>query len=156
MAKSALERELCKRNPFDSLEQEACLNVLRTQDYLQGEFNRLFGEQGISGQQYNVLRILRGHGGNGLPSLEIAAQMIQRQPDITRLVDRLQDAGLVERSRTDEDRRLVLVQITDRGLGLLASLDQPVLELHKQLLGHLARTELAELNRLLVKARNSE
>jgi DNA-binding MarR family transcriptional regulator len=153
MAMSALQQELGKRNPFDSPQQEALLNLVRTQDYLHQRFARLFEEHGLSGPQYNVLRILRGHGGPGVPSQVIAGQMVNRMPDITRLVDRLEQAGLVERTRTAEDRRLVLVKITAAGLDALARLDHPVLELHEQLLGHLSREELAQLSALLVKAR---
>jgi DNA-binding MarR family transcriptional regulator len=100
------------------------------------------------------LRILRG-AGEPLPCQEIASRMITRLPDITRLVDRLLEAGLVERSRTPMDRRLVLTTITAAGLRLLAAIDDPLLRLQREQLGHLTRSELAELNRLLVKARNS-
>src|SRR5690349_19708554 len=153
MAKSALQEEINKRHPFECPEQEAALNVVRTADHLGQEFTRLFHGHGISGPQYNVLRILRGVGGDGLPCVDIAGQMITRMPDITRLVDRLEAAGLVARRRTEEDRRVVLVRITPAGLELLARLDRPVLDLHRRQLGHLTRAELAELNRLLVKAR---
>jgi DNA-binding MarR family transcriptional regulator len=153
MSKSILQQELRKKHPFEVLEQEVSLNLLRTQDHLRQAFVRLFEEQGLSGPQYNVLRILRGHGGDGLPCLEIAAQMVTRMPDITRLVDRLEEAGLVERSRTAADRRVVLVRITRPGLEVLARLDRPVLELHRRQLAHLSRSELEELNRLLVKVR---
>ena len=153
MAESVLQKELRKRRPFDAPEQEASLNLARTQDHVRQHFVRLFEEHGLSGPQYNVLRILRGHGGAGLSCLEIAGQMITRMPDITRLVDRLEAVGLVERARSAEDRRVVRVHITRAGLDRLARLDGPVLELHKRLLGHLSRAELAELNRLLVKAR---
>jgi DNA-binding MarR family transcriptional regulator len=156
MAKSALQHELRKKRPFASPEVEASLNLVRTQDQLQGEFARLFDEHGLSPAQYNVLRILRGHVGEGLPCQEIAAQMVTRMPDITRLVDRLEKAGLVERGRTHQDRRVVLVSITRAGLENLAALDGPVLELHRKLLGHMTREELTELNRLLVKARRAE
>jgi DNA-binding MarR family transcriptional regulator len=149
---SALQAEIRKRNPFDCPEQEACLNLVRTQDYLLQDFARLFSAEGISESQYNVLRILRGHG-VGLPCQEIAAQMITRMPDITRLVDRLEEAGLVGRSRTPQDRRVVLVTITRAGLDVLARLDRPVVELHRRQMRHLSREELAELNRLLVKVR---
>jgi DNA-binding MarR family transcriptional regulator len=155
MAKSVLQEELRKKHPFASPEQETSLNLLRTQDHIQHAFARLFEGHGISGSQYNVLRILRGHGGDGLPCQEVAAQMVTRMPDVTRLVDRLAEAGLVERARTARDRRVVLVKITAAGLELLARLDRPVLDLHKRLLGHLSRAELAELNRLLVKARQA-
>jgi DNA-binding MarR family transcriptional regulator len=147
--------EIKKRNPFECPEQEAALNLARTADRLASDFARLFKEHGISGSQYNALRILRG-AGEALPCLEVAARMITQLPDITRLVDRLEAAGLVRRARTPEDRRVVLIRITDRGLKLLAALDEPVLALHRRQLGHLSREELAELNRLLVKARRPE
>ncbi len=148
-----LQRELGRRLPFDSPEQEAHLNLARTEDCLMQAFERLFQEHGISGPQYNVLRILRGHGSDGVPCLEIAKCMIHRMPDITRLSDRLEQAGLVERCRTREDRRVVLVKITPVGLEVLARLDEPVMDLHRRQLSHLSREELDELNRLLVKAR---
>jgi DNA-binding MarR family transcriptional regulator len=155
MNRSALQKELRKKQPFESLEQEASLNLLRSADYMQAELNRLFSEYGISSPQFNVLRILRGLGGDGVPCQEIADQMITRMPDITRLVDRLEQAGFVQRARTAEDRRLVLVRILPAGLELLSRLDQPVLDLHKKALGHLSYEELTQLNSLLVKARQS-
>jgi DNA-binding MarR family transcriptional regulator len=149
-----LKDEIKKRNPFDSAEQEAALNLARTHDRLQSSFTQFFKQHGITAPQYNVLRILRG-AGEPLSCQEVACRMITQVPDITRLVDRLQEAGLVERSRTSEDRRLVLTTITQAGLCLLAAIDEPLLKLHREQLGHLTRGELAELNRLLVKARNS-
>ena len=156
MEKSPLQIELGKRNPFDSLEQEAALNLVRTQDYLQSAFAALFCDAGISGPQYNVLRILRGHGGDGVPTQVIAGQMITRMPDVTRLIDRLEQAGLAERARTAQDRRVVLVRITAAGLDVLARLDEPVLVLHRRLLGHLSGEDLQQLNALLVKARSPQ
>jgi DNA-binding MarR family transcriptional regulator len=156
MAQARLQEEIGKKHPFDCPEQEASLNLARTMDHLGQPFARLFQEHGISAPQYNVLRILRGTGGDGLPCLEIAAQMITRMPDITRLVDRLVEASLVQRNRCCKDRRVVRVQITEAGLDLLDRLDQPVLDLHRRQLGHLTRAELDELNRLLVKARQAE
>jgi DNA-binding MarR family transcriptional regulator len=153
MEKSALQIELGKKHPFDSPEQEASLNLARTQDHIQAEFVGLFDSHGISPSLYNVLRIVRGHGGDGVPCQVIGDEMVTRMPDITRLVDRLEKTGLVERRRTSKDRRVVLVRITETGIDLLARLHQPVLELHQRLLGHLSSKELAELNRLLVKAR---
>ena len=155
MAERGLQDEIKKRNPFDSREQEVALNLARTADRHHGEFARLFKGHGITGAQYNVLRILRG-AGEALPCQEISGRMITQLPDITRLVDRLEEAGLVERSRTTEDRRLVLNRITERGLCLLDRLDEPVIQLHRRQLGHLTDAELDELNRLLVKARNPE
>jgi DNA-binding MarR family transcriptional regulator len=152
--KRTLQSEIRKKKPFDLAEEEANLNLQRTAEAVAFPFERLFAENRISGPQYNVLRILRGHGGRGLPCSEIGTQMISRMPDMTRLIDRLEQAGLVRRSRTTEDRRIVLICITDAGLALLARLDRPVRELNKQTLGHLTPADLAELNRLLVKARN--
>jgi DNA-binding MarR family transcriptional regulator len=154
MTESTLQAEIKKKQPFESLEQETFLNLLRTTDQLNSEFTRLFNAQGLSGPQYNVLRILRGAGSDGLPCLEIAGQMITRMPDITRLVDRLETSGFVERSRTESDRRVVLVKITDAGIELLKRLDQPVRDLHQRVLSHLSQDELRELSRLLTKARS--
>lgn len=148
-----LKDEIRKRKPFEHPEEEAYLNLLRTTAVLFAEFERLFKGAGLSEPQYNVLRILRGVGGHGLPCTEIGGRMITRVPDVTRLVDRLETAGLVERARTSEDRRVVLVKITRKGLDVLARLDEPVIALNRELLGHLTRKELEELSRLLVKAR---
>jgi DNA-binding MarR family transcriptional regulator len=153
VARSPLQRELRKKKPFDLPEEEAGLNLWRTAELVRLPFDRLFADHGISDPQYNVLRILRGQGGKGLPCTEIAAQMVSRMPDMTRLVDRLENAGLARRCRTEEDRRVVLICLTPAGLDLVARLDQPVRDLHEQTLGHLTRAELVELSRLLVKAR---
>lgn len=152
MARRTLQDEIKKREPFQCPEQEVALNIARTSDRLGADFARLFKEHGISESQYNALRILRG-AGEALPCLEVASRMITQLPDITRLVDRLEGSGLVERERTAEDRRVVLVRITKRGLKLLEELDEPVVALHREQLGHLTRDELTALNRLLVKAR---
>ena len=154
LVKTSLQSEIRKKKPFELAEEEANLNLQRTAEAVAFPFERLFAEYRISGPQYNILRILRGHGGRGLPCSEIGAQMISRMPDMTRLIDRLEQAGLVRRARTTEDRRVVLISIADAGLALLARLDRPVRELNKQTLGHLTPADLAELNRLLVKARN--
>lgn len=150
---SPLQRQLRKRRPFDSPTQEAHLNLTRTYEALNARFARLFRQYGISSSQYNILRILRGHGGEGVACQEIGDQMITQVPDVTRLVDRLESTGLAERRRTSRDRRLVLVAITDAGIEMLDRLEKPVLELHDGTLGHLTADELAELSRLLVKAR---
>src|SRR6478672_5349052 len=150
-----LKDEIKKKKPFETPAEEAYLNLLRTTTVLAADFERLFKGAGLSEPQYNVLRILRGAGadGTGLPCLEIAARMITRVPDITRLVDRLEAAGLVERARTSEDRRVVLVKITRKGLEAIAPLDEPLAEIHKRQMGHMTRKELEDLSRLLVKAR---
>ena len=114
MGRSVLQDELKKKNPFDAPEQETALNLARTAERLQAEFSRLFKAHGITGSQYNVLRILRGAGAE-LPCLEIAGRMITHLPDITRLVDRLEAAGLVARVAVPGDRRSLHVQLTEAG-----------------------------------------
>lgn len=150
---SRLQTELKKRDPFQSLEQEALLNLLRSSDQLQNRFGRLLRQHGLTSSQYNVLRILRGEG-KPLPCLEVAQRTIQVVPAITGLIDRLEQAGLVQRDRCEKDRRVVYVSITPAGVALLGELDEPILALHKKLLGHLTATELRELIRLLEKARS--
>jgi DNA-binding MarR family transcriptional regulator len=152
MAGGGLQAELKKRRPFESQEQEVILDLLRTNDRIQIRFARLFREHGLTLSQYNVLRILRGEG-EPLPCLEIAQRMVAVVPGITGLIDRLEAVGLVGRSRSCEDRRVIYVTITDKALDLLSRLDKPVDDLHKQLLGHLTHDELKELVRLLEKAR---
>lgn len=148
----ALQRELKKKRPFESLEQEAVLNLLRTSDQVQLQFTRLFRKHGLFPAQYNILRILRGEG-RPLPILEIAGRMVTQVPGITGLIDRLERAGLVARQRCQEDRRVIYVAITAPALQLLAALDAPVAELHRQLLHQLPPSDLKELNRLLEKVR---
>jgi len=151
---SKLQAELKKKRPFDFPEQEALLNILRTNDQFQIEFARLFREHGLTSAQYNVLRILRGEG-NPLPILEIASRLVAVVPGITGLVDRLEEAGWVSRTRCETDRRVVYVAPTAKALRALAELDKPVVALHRRLMGHLTRGELKELVRLLEKARES-
>lgn len=156
VASSTLQHEIKKRRPFDLPEEEALLNLRRTASFLGNQEERFLKAYGISEAQYNALRILRGAklgGDAALPCLEVAERMITAVPDITRLVDRMEHAGLVDRRRTKEDRRVVLVSITKAGLDLLARIDKPLTELIRGQLGHLSRSELGALNRLLVKAR---
>ncbi len=152
MTGSRLQPELKKKRPFESVEQEAILNILRTGDWIDNRLGRLFREYGLTTSQYNVLRILRGEG-KPLPSLEVAHRTIQVVPAITGLIDRLEQHDLVVRRRCSEDRRVVFVEITDKALALLKRLDEPLEELHQRLLGHFTRTELNELTRLVEKAR---
>ncbi|QDT98767.1 MarR family winged helix-turn-helix transcriptional regulator [Gimesia aquarii] len=154
MPQTNLRQELRKRQPFDSLEQEAVLNILRTSDIFHNQFGRLFREYGLTPSQYNVLRILRGEG-KPMPSLEIADRMVQVVPAITGLIDRLQAQKLVNRKRCTADRRVVFIEITSKALELLKELDEPDRNLHRKLIGHLSSDELAELSRLLEKARTS-
>ena len=149
-----LQQELKKKKPFDSPEQEAILNILRTNDQFQNRFGRLLREFGMTSSQYNVLRILRGEG-QPMPCLEIASRMIQVVPAMTGLLDRLEKQGLVGRERCTEDRRIVYVTLTDKASRLLGSMDERVMNEHRALIGHLSRAELKELSRLLEKARES-
>ena len=154
MSGGRLQQELKKRRPFESLEQEANLNIARTADRFGICFTRLFREYGLTPSQYNVLRILRGEE-KPLPILEVADRMLAAVPGITGLIDRLEGMGLLARERSTEDRRVVYVAITPQGLELLARLDEPEAAMHRRLIGHLSAAELRELSRLLEKARRS-
>src|SRR6516164_7061147 len=115
-----LQHELKKKRPFESPEEEAALNVVRTSDQLQIRFARLLREHGLTPSQYNVLRILRGEG-KPLPILEIASRTITVVPGITGLIDRLERAGFVRRLRCEEDRRVLYVGLTNQGATTLAA-----------------------------------
>src|SRR6516165_1593341 len=147
MTTPKLQHELKKKRPFESPEQEAALNILRTGDQVQIRFARLMRGYGLTPSQYNVLRILRGEG-RPLPILEIAGRTITVVPGITGLIDRLERDSFVHRVRCDTDRRVIHVVLTDKGTQVLADLDEPLQALHQELLGCLSRVELEELIRL--------
>ena len=154
MSPGKLQQELKKRLPFQSLEQEAILNLARTNDQVQILFERLFrGYDELTPSQYNILRILRGEG-QPMQILEIAERTITVVPGITGLIDRLERKGLVRRERSTEDRRVIYVSITDKALEVLARIDAPLIKLHQDVVGSLAREELVELVRLLEKIRD--
>jgi DNA-binding MarR family transcriptional regulator len=138
---------------FDSLQQEAFLNLWRTYDRLHMREEDLFGRYDLTPQQYNALRLLRGEGGRKLATLALAARLVSRAPDITRLLDKLEERGLIERERPADNRRIVLIGLTDAGRSLLAELDERVRECHVRQLGHLSETQLRELITLLQAAR---
>jgi MarR family transcriptional regulator, 2-MHQ and catechol-resistance regulon repressor len=152
MTTPKLQHELKKKRPFESPAQEAALNVVRSSDQLQIRFARLLREHGLTPSQYNVLRILRGEG-KPLPILEIASRTITVVPGITGLIDRLEQAGFVNRVRCDKDRRVIYVALTDHGTKTLADLDEPLAALHRKLMGHLSQGDLKDLIRLLEKLR---
>ncbi|MBC8144170.1 MAG: MarR family transcriptional regulator [bacterium] len=114
----ALRRRL-KQSKFESPQQEAMLSLLVAASYLDEQFDRSVSEFGISRQQYNILRILKGAGSEGHPCGEVALRMVDRSPDVTRRIDGLVKLGLVDRTRSNEDRRVVLTRITDEGRALL-------------------------------------
>ena len=150
---SGIVAEIKQKRPFASREQEALVSLLRTADVVRRRLAPPIEAAGITAQQYNVLRILRGAGDEGLPTLEIAERMIEQAPGITRLLDRLEAKGLVRRERCAHDRRQVLVWISDRGRTLLASLDAPLQKLDKAVIGGVGERDLATLLRLLDKIR---
>jgi MarR family transcriptional regulator, 2-MHQ and catechol-resistance regulon repressor len=152
MSEGRLQRELKKKRPFESAEEDALLNLWRTHDKFQIRFVRFFREYGLTSSQYNVLRILRGEG-KPLPSLEIADRLITAVPAITGLIDRLEAMELIARDRSTDDRRVVFVAISPKGLDKVIAMDAPLAALHKEMIGHLRVAELAELSRLLEKAR---
>src|SRR5215469_6036110 len=135
-----------------SPEESAFLELLRTCDLLSRRLALVLKGADLSPNQYNVLRILRG-APEGLACGEIAGRMITRDPDVTRLLDRLEKRGLIARSRESKDRRMVLTSITPEGLRALAELDQPIQDVHRQQLGHLGRNRLGTLAELLQLAR---
>jgi len=149
----SLGKEIKKSKPFDSLEQEAMLNVIRTADVLANEVADLLKPSGLSATQYNVLRILRGAGPDGLPCGEVAQRMITRDPDVTRLLDRMEKRKLISRSREKHDRRVVCARIAATGEKILADLDPLVIEAHRKQLGHLTREQLRLFIELLELAR---
>ena len=149
----SLREEIRQSKPFESPAQEAILALYRTSDMLQRRFAQLVEPHGISLQQYNVLRILRGAGKTGTPTLDIADRMIEMTPGITRLLDKLESKHLVRRERCPEDRRQVLCWITDRGLRLLAELDAPVAKAGASFMQTLPAAEVSALISTLGKIR---
>ena len=135
------------------LPQEAFVSLARTEAVLHDGLDRVLGPHGLSLTQYNVLRILRGAGQDGLCRNEIAQRLITRMPDVTRLLDRMEAAGLVSRVRDTEDRRLVNTTLTKTGRDVVGDLDAEVARVHKAQLGHLTDTELRTLIDLLDRAR---
>lgn len=150
---SAIQRELKQNKPFSTIEEEAGVTLFRTVDVIRGEMERKLGTDGITLQQFNVLRILRGSHPEAMPTLEIADRMIERAPGITRLLDRLEAAKLVSRKRCREDRRRVLCSITAAGLAELARVEGPLRETGRQRLGRLSKADLAKLVEMLDRLR---
>lgn len=141
----SLRDEIKQTKPFTSALEEAALNIMRTASEMTYSAGEVLKQYGITTTQYNVLRILRGAGANGLPCGAIAERMITRDSDITRLLDRLTAMHLVERGRLPGDRRVVTVRLTSKGSEVLAELDPVVQQMHRELLGHLDEATIAGL-----------
>jgi DNA-binding MarR family transcriptional regulator len=150
---SRLQRDLRQSKPFRSTAQEAALGLLRTADCVRRRIEEVFEGTGITMQQYNVLRILRGGGEAGVPTLDIADRMIERAPGITRLLDRLEAKQLVRRARCAADRRQVLCWLTPQGFELLEKLEGPVTKADASVMAGLDPKEQAELIALLDQVR---
>jgi DNA-binding MarR family transcriptional regulator len=149
-----IQAEIKQTKPLGSLEEEAYLNVQRTANALAQRIAELLRSHDLTPAQYNVLRILRGAGPDGLNASDIAGRMISRDPDVTRLVDRLEKRGLVERWRCSEDRRVVWTRLSPAGRELIDPLDEPLNELHRDMLSHMAPERLQLLVELLEEARD--
>lgn len=151
---STLQQELGKSQPFQVPEQEVYLNLVRTHAVLGDEVARLFKQHGLSQPLYNVLKVVARVGKAGMPSQSIARYMVARDPDITRLLDRLQKDQWIERERDEQDRRVVHVRVTQAGLKMIQILDPLIWDLHRQQFGHLSQEKLTLLNQLLAEARS--
>jgi DNA-binding MarR family transcriptional regulator len=150
----SLQQDLKQKKPFRSLQQEAYLSVVRTSTALTDAMEELVKSRGISATQYNVLRILRGSDVEGLCRNALRDRMLTRMPDMTRLLDRMEEAGLVVRVREGEDRRMVMTRITAKGRGLLDDLDAPVMALHRKQMAGLTDAQLRSLSDLLTLVRD--
>src|SRR5918912_3172191 len=148
-----LRDEIKQTRPFASLEQEAMLSIERTAAVLGHALAEAIKPYGVTPTQYNVLRILRGAGDRGLCRNEVRGRLVAQVPDVTRLLDRLEEMGLVARERGAADRRLVTTRITREGLRILERLDTPILDIHRRQLGHLGERNLRTLIALLASAR---
>ena len=150
---SRLQRELQQKKPFRSPAHEAVVGLVRTTDRVRRQYEVMFAPHGITGTQYNVLRILQGAGAAGIPTLDVADRLVEQAPGITRLLDRLEAKGLVRRERCAEDRRRVLCWATPKGLRLLEALDRPVDGTEAKVMAPLSEAERGELIRLLDRIR---
>lgn len=152
--RSAVQDEIKQKRPFHSNGAEVAVGILRTAAVLERHYNQIVTKRGITIQQYNVLRILRGAGDGGMPTLVIRDRMIHEAPGITRLVDRLEQAGLARRERQETDRRQVLCYITEKGVALLADLDAEVVAADDAAVSMLDPEQRQELTELLTAVRS--
>ena len=150
-----LMRDIRQKKPFPTIHEEIALSIVRAADETSAAVNNVLREAGLSNSQYNVLRILRGSAPDGLPCGEISGRMVRRDPDLTRLLDRLDARGLVVRTRDTADRRIVRAAITAAGLELLETLDEPVTESVKAPFAHMPVSRLRTLLALLEELRSA-
>lgn len=150
---ASLKAEIEQSIPFSSAQEEALLNLLRTADRLSHAMQRAIRPWGVTATQYNVLRILRGAGPDGLTCSEIGGRMLTSDPDITRLLRRLKALKLIRQHRDRRDRRIVRTMISEAGLKLLEEMDPAIMRTPDALLGHMSAEEIAGLTRLLERAR---
>jgi DNA-binding MarR family transcriptional regulator len=148
--------DLIQQTHFASPAQEALLNVFATDSWASGEIAATLSPHGVTEAQYNVLRILRGHHPEQYTCSDVASRLLDRTPDVTRLLVRLESRGLIARERAEYDRRVVEVSITPAGLALLDELDSPVARTMERLSRHLTDDELTTLSRLLEKLRTDQ
>jgi DNA-binding MarR family transcriptional regulator len=153
---SHLQEEIKQKKPFESLAQEVVLNVMRTAATFRKGVAETLKPFDLTSPQYNILRILRGAPEDGLPCSEVGERLVSQDPDVTRLLDRLEKRGLVTRGRSLTDRRVVNARITDAGKELADKLDGPINNVHETQLGHMKKKRLRELIDLLEKARGDE
>jgi DNA-binding MarR family transcriptional regulator len=151
-----IQNELQQKKPIRHVGEEAALNILRTSDVLTQQVMDVLKPYGLSPTQYNVFRILRGAGSEGICCKAIADRLITRDPDITRLIDRLEKRGLLVRTRAKEDRRYVTIQLTTSGLEMVNELDEPMRKLNQHVMRNLDAAELQTLINLLEQVRSTE
>ncbi len=156
MTRTTIAEEIKQGKPFRSLQQEVMLSLQRTADQLNASVAAVLKPFGVSPTQYNVLRILRGAEPNGHRCSEIGERMVTREPDITRLLARMEKAGWISQHRSSEDRRVVITRITGSGLKLLKDLEKPINELDRTVFGAMSEKQLRTLCALLDEARNGE
>ena len=144
----ALKRWIKQTADFASPAEEAMLNLMVAADHVRTRLDRVCAGHGVTHGQYNVLRILRGAHPGGHPRCEIAARMLEKAPDVTRLVDKLEAQGLVERGRSDEDRRLSVSRITKKGLGLLEEMKPTMTKIDRYFAERVSRRDCRELTRI--------
>ena len=153
---SGEKQESMQRRRQACPEEEVYLSILRTAEALSWGVAETLKGSDLTPAQYNVLRILRGAGPGGATCGQISERMVTKDSDITRLLERLDSRGLITRARDGQDRRYITVKITQAGLDLLESLDEPIAECHRRQIGHLGEERLASLGKLLDVAREAE